>query len=86
MAPRGDRAVDVLRHAGCGGTRRRVPSADARFAAERARLATLVADGIVEWHGSRLWVTPEGAPLIRVAAAAFDAYLNAGPGRHSRAV
>ncbi|HVY98644.1 MAG TPA: oxygen-independent coproporphyrinogen III oxidase [Dongiaceae bacterium] len=59
---------------------------DTRLAAERARLAPLVADGIVEWHGSRLRVTPSGEPLIRVVAAAFDAYLNAGPGRHSRAV
>ena len=57
-----------------------------RFAAERARLAPLVTNGIVEWHGSRLRVTPAGEPLIRVIAATFDAYLNAGPGRHSRAV
>jgi len=57
-----------------------------RFAAERARLAPLVADGIVAWQGSRLTVTPSGEPLIRVVAAAFDTYLNAGPGRHSRAV
>jgi oxygen-independent coproporphyrinogen-3 oxidase len=57
-----------------------------RFSAERALLAPLAADGIVEWHGSRLCVTPAGGPLIRIVAAAFDAYLNAGAGRHSRAV
>jgi oxygen-independent coproporphyrinogen-3 oxidase len=57
-----------------------------RFAGERARLAPLVSDGIVAWQGSRLSVTPRGEPLVRVVASAFDAYLNAGSGRHSRAV
>ncbi len=59
---------------------------EARFGAERARLAPLIADGIVEWQGNRLRMSSAGEPLVRIAAAAFDTYLNAGPGRHSRAV
>jgi oxygen-independent coproporphyrinogen-3 oxidase len=64
---------------------------NAQFAAERARLAPLIADGIAELSGTVLRVTETGQSLSRLVAAAFDAYLNAGPlnarlGRHSRAV
>jgi len=59
---------------------------NAQFAAERARLAPLIADGIAELSGSVLRVTEAGQSLSRLVAAAFDAYLHSGPGRHSRAV
>jgi len=59
---------------------------NAQFAAERAQLAPLIADGIAELSGNRLRVTEAGQSLARLVAAAFDAHLQAGPGRHSRAV
>ncbi|MDQ7249490.1 oxygen-independent coproporphyrinogen III oxidase [Dongia sedimenti] len=59
---------------------------NAQFPAERARLAPLIADGIATLSGNMLRVTEAGLPLSRLVAAAFDTYLNAGPGRHSRAV
>jgi len=59
---------------------------NAQFAAERARLAPLIADGIAALSGNRLCVTEAGRSLARLVAAAFDAYHNEAPGRHSRAV
>ena len=59
---------------------------NAQFPAERARLGSLIADGIATLSGNTLRVTGAGRPLARLVAAAFDTYLNAGPGRHSRAV
>lgn len=59
---------------------------NAHLPAERARLAPLIADGIATLSGNMLRVTEAGVPLSRLVAAAFDTYLNAGPGRHSRAV
>jgi oxygen-independent coproporphyrinogen-3 oxidase len=59
---------------------------NAQFAAERARLAPLIADGVAALSGNRLRVTTAGQSLARLVAAAFDTYLNTGPGRHSRAV
>jgi oxygen-independent coproporphyrinogen-3 oxidase len=59
---------------------------NAQFPAERARLAPLIADGAATLSGNTLRVTEAGRPLARLIAAAFDTYLNAGPGRHSRAV
>lgn len=58
----------------------------ARFAPELARLAPLEADGVVEISGGHLRITPQGRPLVRLAASAFDAYLDVGEKRHSRAV
>jgi oxygen-independent coproporphyrinogen-3 oxidase len=49
-------------------------------------LAPLIADGIAELSGSVLRVTEAGQSLSRLVAAAFDAYLHSGSGRHSRAV
>ena len=43
-------------------------------------------DGLVQWDGYRVSVTPEGRPLVRSVAAAFDTYLQSGAGRHSAAV
>ena len=56
------------------------------FAAERAALAQLAADGIVSMDGARVTVTEAGRPLVRVVAAAFDTYLQKGRARHSSAV
>lgn len=56
------------------------------FAAARAALAPLEADGIVRVDGARIAVTEAGRPLVRLVAAAFDAYLDRGEARHSRAV
>lgn len=43
-------------------------------------------DGLVEIEGGRITITEQGRPLMRSVCAAFDRYLGAGPGRHSRAV
>lgn len=59
---------------------------DKDFSAELARLRPLAADGIVTVDGHRVTVTGAGRPLVRLAAAAFDAYLEHGEQRHSRAV
>jgi oxygen-independent coproporphyrinogen III oxidase len=56
------------------------------FAADKAALRSLVSDGLVEVAGDRVRVVEAGRPLVRVVAAAFDAYLGRGAGRHSRAV
>jgi oxygen-independent coproporphyrinogen-3 oxidase len=52
----------------------------------RAALAPMVADGLVEIDGGQVRVTRRGAPLARVAASAFDAYLGRSEARHSAAV
>jgi oxygen-independent coproporphyrinogen-3 oxidase len=49
-------------------------------------LAEQASDGLVEWDGNRLAVTPVGRPFVRAVAAAFDAYLAPGATRHSAAV
>jgi oxygen-independent coproporphyrinogen-3 oxidase len=64
---------------------------NAQFAAERARLAPLIADGIAALSGNTLRVTEAGHSLTRLVAAAFDAHFDTAPlngqlGRHSRAV
>lgn len=45
------------------------------FAADLARLRPLESDGLVRIDGAQVHITPEGQPLARVAAAAFDVYL-----------
>ncbi|MCQ4162318.1 oxygen-independent coproporphyrinogen III oxidase [Roseomonas sp. GC11] len=52
--------------------------------AARPRLAPLLADGVLAERAGRLEVAERR--FLRHAAAAFDAYLGQGPGRHSRAV
>ncbi len=59
---------------------------EADFSAEFTRLEPLVADGVVVVDGDRITVTADGRPLVRLVAAAFDAYLEHGEQRHSRAV
>jgi len=50
------------------------------------RIATLVADGLVERDGAVLRVTDEARPLVRSVAALFDAYLDTAGSRHSKAL
>jgi oxygen-independent coproporphyrinogen III oxidase len=49
-------------------------------------LQALARDGLVQWEGMRVSLTPEGRPFVRAVAAAFDTYLAAGIARHSAAV
>lgn len=56
------------------------------FDAAQASLDTLATDGVINIEGRRLDVTERGKPFVRLVAAAFDAYLQAVPARHSSAV
>jgi len=56
------------------------------FRGSRAALDRLSRAGIVDVAGPVVRVRPDARPLARVVAAAFDAYLAAGAGRHSAAV
>ena len=49
-------------------------------------LQALARDGLVQWDGMQVTLTPAGRPFVRAVAAAFDTYLAAGTGRHSAAV
>jgi len=60
--------------------------ADLDFMAEIEGLAHLVDEGLVTIDGTRITVTGKGRPFVRLAAAAFDAYLLRGASRHSLAV
>jgi oxygen-independent coproporphyrinogen-3 oxidase len=51
-----------------------------------AALRDLEASGLVTLSGGRFAMTARGRPLVRLAAAAFDAYLQKGTARHSVAV
>jgi len=58
-----------------------------RFAPECAALEPLIGDGLVEWNGQRLEVTPAGRLLVRNVAMVFDRYLEQdGQTRWSRAI
>ncbi|WP_340109899.1 oxygen-independent coproporphyrinogen III oxidase [Pikeienuella sp. HZG-20] len=59
---------------------------DGWAAAPLAALGEMEADGLAVLSGGRVRMTARGRPLVRVAAAAFDAYLPAGAARHSVAV
>ncbi len=50
------------------------------------RLRPLIDDGLVVTEGQRVEMTEAGRPFLRLAAAAFDAYLEHGEKKHSRAV
>ncbi|MCC2111096.1 MAG: oxygen-independent coproporphyrinogen III oxidase [Hyphomicrobiales bacterium] len=58
----------------------------ATFAPAFAALEDLVRDELVVLDGSTIDVTATGRPFVRLAAAAFDAYLDAEKARHSVAV
>lgn len=71
-----DLADEAARHA-----------ADPRvFAEDLAGLAPLAAEGLVTISGWRVSVPPAARTLVRLVAAGFDAYRNAGRGRHAVAV
>jgi oxygen-independent coproporphyrinogen III oxidase len=57
-----------------------------RFGDEIDGLKPLADEGLLELDGARVTVTENGRPYVRIAAAAFDAYLAAGQQRHSIAV
>jgi oxygen-independent coproporphyrinogen-3 oxidase len=50
------------------------------------RLEPLTEDGIAQVDDGRVTLTAEGRPFVRLVAAAFDAYVNKGEKRHSKAV
>ena len=52
----------------------------------KPRLAALVDEGLAELDGRRVAITERGRPFVRLAATAFDAYLEAKAARHSIAV
>ncbi|MGJ0510605.1 MAG: oxygen-independent coproporphyrinogen III oxidase [Methylocystis sp.] len=60
-------------------------AADA-FDDARVALRHLEADGVVTLEARRVTVTERGRPFVRLAAAAFDAYLEGSAARHSAAV
>jgi oxygen-independent coproporphyrinogen-3 oxidase len=49
-------------------------------------LLQLQDNGLLTVDGHTVRMTPEGQPFVRLAAAAFDAYVAGGKGRHSSAV
>jgi len=57
-----------------------------RFAPERRALEDLARQGIVRLAGERIEVAEGCRMLVRVVAAAFDAYLDRAAGRHARAI
>jgi oxygen-independent coproporphyrinogen-3 oxidase len=58
----------------------------ARFAAELETLKPLVGEDLLNIDGARIIMTERGRPYVRIAAAAFDAYLPVSQKRHSVAV
>jgi oxygen-independent coproporphyrinogen-3 oxidase len=63
-----------------------LPRGAATFEHERADLDALAAAGLITIEGSRIIVTEEGRPFVRLVAAVFDAYLPQSRSRHSIAV
>jgi oxygen-independent coproporphyrinogen-3 oxidase len=51
-----------------------------------AKLEELAGQGLLTLEKRRVTMTPEGLPFVRLAATAFDAYLDKGAARHSAAV
>jgi oxygen-independent coproporphyrinogen III oxidase len=58
----------------------------AALAGSIERLEPLIADGLVVVDSDHVVMTDHGRPLVRLAAAAFDAYLDQGEKKHSRAM
>lgn len=56
------------------------------LAAAFVALEPLVEEGLAEVAGHRVRVPERGRPFVRLACAAFDAYLGRGTARHARAV
>lgn len=57
-----------------------------RYAAELRSMDDLEADGLIKRTDTDLVVTDAGAPLLRVIAMRFDAYLVDSPQRHSKTI
>jgi len=57
-----------------------------RLYQELTALDNLSNTGVVDRDGGRIYVTEAGRPLVRLVAAAFDAYLPKDQKRHSVAV
>jgi oxygen-independent coproporphyrinogen-3 oxidase len=57
-----------------------------RFAEALARFDAMAEDGLLLREGWRITVTARGRPFLRAIAAVFDRHLDAGAGRHARAV
>lgn len=64
----------------------RADLSDAQDLVDEDRLAPLLADGLARRSGDLLEVPTAARPLVRAVAAAFDAYLEDGAGRHARAI
>ena len=56
------------------------------WAPEFETLQEMEADGLLILSEGKIRMTPQGRPLVRIAAAAFDAYLQSSSARHSVAV
>lgn len=56
------------------------------FDQDLTRIKEMEADGLAAVNGRRVTVPEEARPLVRVVAAAFDAYLGRGVGRHAKAI
>jgi len=63
-----------------------VAGGSARFGAELEALGALAEDGLLKIEEGRVTITQAGRPYVRIAAAAFDAYLAVSQKRHSVAV
>jgi oxygen-independent coproporphyrinogen-3 oxidase len=63
-----------------------IAGGSARFAQELEALGPLANEGLLHIDGARIVMTERGRPYVRIAAAAFDAYLAASQRRHSVAV
>lgn len=72
--------VDLRDLADCHETDPAVLLAAAPELAEQAR------DGLIEWDGNAIAITPAGKPFVRAVAAVFDAYLAHGETRGSTAL
>ncbi len=57
-----------------------------QFGNELSRLSPYVEDDICRIDGSRISISENARPFVRLVAAAFDSYLNTNEGRHSSAV
>jgi oxygen-independent coproporphyrinogen-3 oxidase len=60
--------------------------AEDAFDDAKPRLAALLDEGLATLDGRRITITEKGRPFVRLAATAFDAYLEAKAARHSVAV
>ncbi len=59
---------------------------DVEFSSTRQQLEVMEADGLIEWSGSRLNVTPSGRFVIRNIAMAFDPHVRIAENRHARTI